>query len=391
MIFWCCTCPPTARAIEKHRRSPSTPAHQPSATCIPSPCPAPPSQIPPPPSSAPTHDPVSPGAEPPSTSSFQEALASAGEAGTQPTASYHPGFFGDLLGGITVQTLGVINKPYIVGVPILSMNVPQASAIKVAESDSPRPIDRAYYFYNFYGNINIQIDDNLPLPRLQLHRHVIGFEKTLWGGRASIGLRVPFLGFAGAPIYDTQFVGDLSILTKWMLVENPETRSLLSVGLAIAAPTGNSPAFLRPGPDSPLIWDRSPRNYPTYLQPWVGYIYNVTSRWYFHGFHSVLASTIRQEPTFLANDVGAGWWLYHDPDAGWIRGIIPTVEVHVNTPLTRQGIPTQLGEVRMRDSVNLTGGFYLTMPRSLLGTAVSVPLAFGPHTIEAVASYTLRF
>ncbi|MCX7700279.1 MAG: hypothetical protein N2039_05335, partial [Gemmataceae bacterium] len=330
-------------------------------------------------------------AEPPSSSPFQEALASAGEAGTQPATSYHPGFFGDLLGGITVQNLGVIQKPYITPQPILSVNVAQASAIKVAESDSPRPIDRVYYFYNFYGNIDIEIDPTLPLPRLQLHRHVIGFEKTLWAGRASVGMRVPFLGFAGAPIYDTRFVGDLSVLTKLMLFENPETRSLFSIGFAVAPPTGSSPAFLRPGPDSPLIWDRSPRNYPTYLQPWAGYIYNVTPRWYFHGFHSVLISTIRQEPMFLANDVGAGWWLYRNPEAAWIRGIIPTIEIHVNTPVTRQGVPTQLGEVRMRDSVNLTGGFYITMPRSLLGTAVSVPLAFGPHTIEAVASYTLRF
>jgi hypothetical protein len=45
----------------------------------------------------------------------------------------------------------------------------------------------------------------------------------------------------------------------------------------------------------------------------------------------------------------------------------------------------------MLDSVNLTSGFYVVLPRSTFGGAVGVPLAFGPHRIEAVASVTLRF
>jgi hypothetical protein len=45
----------------------------------------------------------------------------------------------------------------------------------------------------------------------------------------------------------------------------------------------------------------------------------------------------------------------------------------------------------MLDTVNLTAGFYLMLPRSTVGGAVGVPLAFGPHKIEALASWSWRF
>lgn len=332
-------------------------------------------------------------AQPSTSSSFQEALASASEAGSQPPSSYHPGFFGDLIGVGTITPIGIFDPPYYVNqVNGLSIGVAQASAIKVAESDSPRPVDRVYYFYNFYGNIDPTLDPMaFSFPLLQMHRHVIGFEKTLLTGRASVGMRVPFFRFAGDFNYQTSFVGDLSILTKFMLIENPETRSLFSIGFAISAPTGSTPAFLQGPFVPPFTRERSPRNYPVYLQPWGGYIYNLTSRFYIHGFHSVLVSTDTREPSFVANDIGAGLWLYRNANAPLIRGIVPTVEIHVNSPMTRRGMPQQAGEVRMRDSVNLTSGFYVMMTRSILGGAVGVPLAFGPHTIEAVANYTLRF
>ncbi len=377
----------SASAIDKGRR----PLTRPAGPVCPMPIPCDPTAPTPPlaPSTPTTSPPV---ADAPSVSSFQEALASAGEAGSQPSSSYHPGFFGDLIGGITVQSIGFIDSPIVYTDDGYVVNVAQASAIKVAESDSPRPIDRVYYLYNFYGNIDPTIDpQSAVLSLMHLHRHVIGFEKTLWKGRASVGMRIPFLGFAGDPVYQTRFVGDLTVLTKVMLVENPETRSLFSIGFVISAPTGSTPAFLQSGYIPPAIRQRARRNYPTYLQPWAGYIYNFSPRLFLHGIHAAVISSLRQEPSFITNDVGVGWWVYKNSSSDLIQGIIPTVEIHINTPVSQRGMPTQIGEVRMRDSVNLTSGCYVRTPRSLFGGAVSVPLAFGPHTIEAVASYTLRF
>src|SRR5262245_64898006 len=42
--------------------------------------------------------------------SFNEALVSAGESGTQPAASYMPSFFGDLLGGFGTKLIAQPNS-----------------------------------------------------------------------------------------------------------------------------------------------------------------------------------------------------------------------------------------------------------------------------------------
>jgi hypothetical protein len=341
----------------------------------------------------PNTDPNQPNTQPnqPSNSPFNEALASAGEGGTQPAASYMPGFFGDVLGGVILVPGAVPNTSSGGGAfearNLLSINVSQASAIKISDSDSPRPMDRVYYLYNFFGDIPIGAPGD---PTLDVHRHVIGFEKTFLDGNASIGMRLPFFDFAGSFAYDTGFTGDLSILTKFALINDRRTGDVLSMGVAVATPTGGTPSFYvqtRGG----FVRQPSQRDYPVTIQPYFGYIYNFTPRLYFQGFHSVLIPTLSSEPTFMANDVALGYWLYRNPTDSLIRGIIPTVEVHVNTPFNHRDPAVAFGDVQMLDSVNLTSGFYVMFPRSVLGVSVAVPLSFGPNTIEALASYTLRF
>src|SRR5207253_1325657 len=83
--------------------------------------------------------------QPPS-SAFSEALASAGESGTQPAASLMPGFFGDLLPStiITQVFYADTGKTAFIN----SVDASQAAPLKLAESDSPRPTNRIYYNYN---------------------------------------------------------------------------------------------------------------------------------------------------------------------------------------------------------------------------------------------------
>src|SRR5262249_47445869 len=153
----------------------------------------------------------------------------------------------------------------------------QSGGLKVSESDSPRPVDRVYYYYNLFGAIDVAPDDP-SIPKLNVNRHVVGVEKTFLGGDASIGLRMPFFSFAGSDTYSTGFAGDLSVIAKYALFNNRETGNVLTAGVVVTTPTGGSPHFLL-GNDRPP----SPRNFPVVIQPLVGWIYSILPRVYVHG------------------------------------------------------------------------------------------------------------
>jgi hypothetical protein len=339
------------------------------------------------PSTAPGAPPTPPSdiAQPPSTP-FNEALASAGEGGTQPAASYMPGFFGDLFGGCVLSQGSIIfpgeGSPFRENITVCTPDVATASAIKISDSDSPRPVDRIYYLYNLYGNVTV----NALLPPMQVNRHTIGFEKTFLDGDASIGMRLPFFGLAGYPTFETAFTGDLTVITKYALINNRQTGNVLSFGLTVTAPTGGSPLLLTANGAA-----NAPRSLTAYLQPYGGYIYNIFPRLYFQGFHSVLIPTDSAEPTFMANDLSLGFWLYRNPDDSLIRAIIPTVEIHVTTPFNHTEEVTTIGQVHMIDTVTLTTGVYALFPRAVVGGAVGIPMGDSFNRIEALASVTLRW
>jgi hypothetical protein len=337
----------------------------PPCECVPGTMPAEPSKT------------TEPSAMPPQSNAFNEALASAGEAGTQPATSYMPGMFGDIIGG---QVRTVVNLGGSGLTPVAMPNPSQNAGFKIAENESPRPTNRFYYNYNFFGNVDVSVGQ--PVPFLQVHRHTIGFEKTVLGENASIGLRLPFLSLGGDPGYSSQYVGDLSVIMKAAIINNQETGNLLSVGLVIGTPTGETPSF--PGGRGQRLF--MPRIFDVILQPFFGYIYNLSPDWYVHGFHSVSVPTDFNDVTFMSNDVGIGYWLYRN-DEGILKGIIPTAEIHINTPFTHRDITANLF---MIDQSTLTGGVTFAFARSTLGGAVGVPFN-GPHQIEAVATCTIRY
>lgn len=303
--------------------------------------------------------PSTPGQQP-ADSSFSQALASASEGGTQSGNSFMPGFFGDFIGGFTNDSLFGAE----------GIDITTASGMKIAESDSPRPLNRFYYLYNMYAGV-----PEGGANTLNVNRHIVGFEKTL-GENASIGMRLPFFSLAGNSLSEGA-VGDLSVIAKYALINNRQTGNVLSAGLVVTAPTGGQFSF-------------SNRNFDVYFQPYLGWIYSPFSRLFMHAFHSVAIPTSDMQPTFMANSVGLGYWMTRDMSADFIRAFVPTVEVHVNTPFTNRD--TTFGtRVQMLDSVNLTCGATVLLPRSRFGGAVSIPLAYGPHRIEALASYTYYF
>jgi hypothetical protein len=340
-----------------------------------------------PPAAAP--EPVTPPAPTPfvqaPSAPFTEALASAGEAGTQPAASYMPAFFGDLLASSIFQQVFIPEqgRTTVIGSP----NATQAGSIKLAEGDSPRPTDRLYYTYNFFGNVEVNIPDPTAPPHMQVSRHTIGFEKTFLDEHASVGMRLPFFSMGGDSVaYDASFVGDLTVITKFALINNRRTGNVLSFGLAVTAPSGGSPDLLV----APGVRDEQIRYRGVMLQPFGGWVFNPFSRLFLQGFHGVVVPTDAREPTFMSNGVGLGVWLFRDPAAEFIQGVVPIFEVHVNTPFNHR-TAQNIGDTIMGDSVNLTAGAHIVLPRSVFGGAVGVPLDFGPNRIEATATYTLRY
>jgi hypothetical protein len=73
-----------------------------------------------------------------------------------------------------------------------------------------------------------------------------------------------------------------------------------------------------------------------------------------------------------------------------ITGIIPTVELHANTPTSHQddGAPVKLDTI-----VNVPGGVHIEIYHiALVGLAIGTPLTGPkPYSTEGIASFNLRF
>jgi hypothetical protein len=312
----------------------------------------------------------------PGSNSFNDALASAGEGGTQPTASYNPAFFGDLLGGFGLKFSNTSDR--LAFLPINS----HSGGYKITDYESPAPADRVYYAYNEYSYVNYSSNTNVP--PINLERHVIGLEKTLFDGFISVGMRIPFVITSGPPELTNQQLGDMSFILKMALWNNRQTGNVFSVGLAVTVPTGPQDVLTLPDTFAPYTLN------DTILQPYFGYVYNFSPRFYTQGFCSVAVPTDPKDVTILFNDVSFGVWLYKNPDDSFIRGFVPTVEFHLNTPLNHEG--KESGLIGFSELADMTCGAYVVFPRSTLGAAVGFPMTGPtPFGVEAVMQFTLRF
>jgi hypothetical protein len=253
--------------------------------------------------------------------------------------------------------------------------LPARAAFKITEDESPRPQDRAYLNYNLYYQIqNPFLNPGGRAP--DLHREMLGLEKTFLDGNASIGLRLPYLELTGNRDIEDSHISDLSVIFKYAFINDRTTGNVLSGGMVVTAPTGQ---------ELQVEGESSVRS--TVLQPWVGYIYNVNRSWFLQGFSSLAVPTDARDVTLLFNDIGVGYRLYrsNNPDS-WLTGIVPVSEIHVNTPLNHRGLDHfPLG---FQDSVNYTGGAYFYMRKAVLGIAFGRPLT-GPKPYDFEINTTL--
>jgi hypothetical protein len=283
--------------------------------------------------------------------------------------------------------------PGVPGARRASLVIPSIRDIKISEDQSPRPQDRVYFTFNYFQGVNDPVNTRLqaPIGYTQVFRYIGGFEKTFQDGQGSVGIRVPLDSvtantatsrasgnFGGT----STAVGDVSIYGKYILLENRETGSLLSAGLAISAPTG-------PGRFAGLnTFAASPRG--TSFQPFIGYIYNA-GRLYFHGFTIVDVTTTGQDPVLMYNDFGIGYFIRRpDPNAIYapvISMIAPTFEVHVTDPLNHRNPYSLRDPAGMTDIVNLTYGLNVGIfERTLLTVGVVTPVTSPkPFDFEVMA------
>ena len=216
--------------------------------------------------------------------------------------------------------------------------------------------------------------------RADLHREMFGFEKTFWNGDASFGMRFPFLQLTGDPeLRDAEFT-DLSMIFKFAFINNRQTGNVLSGGLVLTAPTGRE---VQVNGESPI--------HSTVFQPFLGFIYNLDGGFYVEGFSSVAAPTDARDITLFFNSLSVGYHLYKNPDpAALLQGIVPVVELHVNTPLNHRGWDSE--PLGFPDLVDTTVGVQFVFQRATAGIAFSTPMTGPkPYEYEVMANVNFRF
>ncbi|MFO0844510.1 MAG: hypothetical protein U0797_19285 [Gemmataceae bacterium] len=290
------------------------------------------------------------------------ASESRGEAGSDALASAAPQMIGDLIGtgagGVFPVTTSAARQKYIRSI------IAARSGIKIADNESPRPLDRVFATFNYFNGVNTFGSDNFGL-----YRGMVGFEKTFLDGNASVGMRLPFVQGDRESAIGTDGFGDLTMILKYAFINDAATGNVASAGLAITAPTGLDFRLADGTVVSSVIF-----------QPWGGFIYNMDDV-FTHGFTSLLIPTQSKDLTLYTLDLGVGYRLWRASDDGLLQAIVPTIETHLNIPFTETGpgsliyFPDLLMSLTAGLHFNLGGTCWFTL-------AAGVPIT-GPQLYDA--------
>jgi hypothetical protein len=260
--------------------------------------------------------------------------------------------------------------------PSSAIRFPWVRGYKMADNQSPRPQDRVFVAFNYFDNL--QQSPTSGVRDVQVFREFFGLEKTFFDQRASIGVRMPLNSISAQGVMpglggSSTALGDLTIFMKGIVCQDRKSGSLFSAGLAVTTP--NSPSGFAGAPFARSIRTAS-------LQPFVGYIANFGS-WFVQGFSGTNVPTDPNVVTLYYNDVGAGYFLYRaaDPEA-LIAAIVPTMEVHVNTPLNHRVSHAVGAPPGTPDVVDLTFGASVAIGRRAIFSAGVIDPVTGPRPYE---------
>lgn len=257
--------------------------------------------------------------------------------------------------------------------------ISSTNGFKIADNQSPRPQDRVYATFNYFGDVNGSINRRLGgvFSEMHIYRETFGFEKTFWDRNASFGMRVPLDTLSvKTPLQayggTHTSMGNLSIFGKYVLWQDAARKNLVSAGLMVNAPTG--PSSFAGAPASKGFRDLS-------VQPFLGFFVS-EGNWYAQGFSAVNVATDPNDVTSFFNDLGVGYFLYRAASkTALLQAFAPTFEAHINTPLNHRGFRLY-DPAGTPDVVNLTYGVSLTFRQgAILSMGVATPVT-GPRPFD---------
>ena len=147
-------------------------------------------------------------------------------------------------------------------------------------------MDRVFVMYNYYS-------DGLPgglaagQQGAEVHRELMGGEKTFLDGNASFEFRLPVFELFRASNVASSQLGDTSLVGKYAFFNNKRTGDVLSAGMVLTLPTGVS---LKVAGESSIN--------STYFQPWAGGIYHFGNV-YLVDFTAIAAPTDARDITMF--------------------------------------------------------------------------------------------
>ncbi|RUL84673.1 hypothetical protein [Tautonia sociabilis] len=293
------------------------------------------------------------------------------------------------------QVTGPVSPP----IPIEAQNArinTRARVFKISDNQVPRPVDRVFFTFNHFEDVNDAINRRLNsnVFNMQVQRYVIGLEKTFWEKKASLGIRLPLNvvhadSVTNDPMqYDltrsSTALGDLFVYSKFILHENQERNFLLSGGLAMTLPVG-------PTSFAGASYIKNPHSFA--MQPYLAY-YKAIGRFYIIGFEAIDVPINEGDATVLFNDIAFGYVAYRseDPNA-LIRLVAPVFEAHANIPLSHTDPFDLFDEAGTPDVVNLTYGLNIQLGRRTILSGAFVNPVTGPRPFdfEAMALLNIFF
>jgi hypothetical protein len=279
------------------------------------------------------------------------------------------------------------------------------SAVKIAEGESPAPIDRVFHKSNYYNNVQKSRWANPfePIHKVDVWRNTLGMEKTFFNQSVSLGLRIPFdtinaeskpFHLATGPAdellvvrtdegFSTTLFGNISAIAKAVVWEDRTAGDVISAGLTTSFPTASNKK-IDPGMSS-----------IAFMQPFTGFLFN-GGNWYLHGFSSITLPLVAAESIVAFNDLGVGYWMVRERN-GLVTGLVPTVELHIASPL-RQIDPdsAEFGAadgLRVFNVINVTMGATMLLSNgATVGLGMVVPLTGPkPFDVEVLSQFNYRF
>jgi hypothetical protein len=253
-------------------------------------------------------------------------------------------------------------------------------AFKITENESPRPTTRVYLSYYYYDEVGKNFGGP-DVPRIGVHQQVLGYEQAFLDRQYSVGIRLPYNQLVSPGFFGNTALGDLTLVTKAVLLEDRQAGNLLSAGMAVTVPSGTLPF------PSTITGDEL---HSTLLQPYLGYIVN-RGDFFVQGFTSVIVPTSSNDVTFMANDAALGYRLYRGCAGSFVSSVVPVVELHLNTPFNHRG--TRTDPAGLPDSFTMLGGLHgVFRDQATLGVAVGAPLTGPrPFSLQATVQFNWRF